>query len=57
MPGCRDNDHVAITAAIAKGDATRAAALMHEHLGEVESCLDMERTPAPEFDLADALGI
>ena len=57
MPGCRDNDHVGITAAIAKGDATRAAALMHEHLGEVESCLDMERTPAPEFDLADALGI
>ena len=57
MPGCRDNDHVAITAAIAKGDATRAAALMHEHLGEVESCLDMERAPAQEFDLADALGV
>jgi DNA-binding GntR family transcriptional regulator len=57
MPACRDNDHVEITAAIGKGDATRAAALMLEHLGEVESCLDMQRVPAPEFDLADALGV
>ncbi len=57
MPACRDNDHVAIVAAIAKGDAARASALMLEHLGEVESCLDMQRAPAPTFDLADALGV
>ena len=57
MPACRAHDHAAITAAIAKGDAARAAALMLEHLGEVESCLDMKRVPVPEFDLADALGI
>lgn len=56
-PACRGDDHVAIAAAIAKGDGTRAAALMLEHLAEVEGCLDMKREAAPEFDLAQALGV
>ena len=56
MPGCRGNDHVAISAAIVKGDGARAAALMREHLAELESCLDMQRAPAREFDLGEALG-
>ena len=56
MPGCRGNDHVAIAAAIVKGDGARAAALMREHLAELESCLDMQRAPAREFDLGEALG-
>lgn len=55
MPACRDNDHVAITAAVAKGDGARAAALMLAHLSEVEGCLDVMREPPREFDLADAL--
>lgn len=56
MPGCRGNDHVAITAAILSGDGARAAALMREHLAELESCLDMQREPEREFDLGEALG-
>ena len=55
MPACRGNDHVGITAAIAAGDARRAAALMLEHLNEVESCLDIKRAAPRKFSLEEAL--
>ena len=57
MSGCRGNDHVAIVAAIARGDGARAAVLMREHLAELEHCLAMAPEPAGEFDLGDALGL
>jgi DNA-binding GntR family transcriptional regulator len=56
MPACRGNEHVEIAAAILRGDGERAAALMLDHLGEVEAGLDMKRAPAQGFDLIEALG-
>jgi DNA-binding GntR family transcriptional regulator len=55
MPACRGADHATITDAIAARDANRAAALILEHLNEVEKVLDLH-VPAPEvIDLEQIL--
>jgi DNA-binding GntR family transcriptional regulator len=49
------NEHEHITAALAAGDAPRAAALMMAHIGNVEAGLTRRIDPDPLFDLRQAL--
>lgn len=56
QPSCRGNDHVAIAAAVARGDGAEAARLMLAHLNEVEKGLDVRRAAGGPLDLAEALG-
>ena len=53
---CRGNDHAAIAEAIEARDAKRAAALMVEHLNEVEAALDLHAPAARVIDLEAILG-
>jgi DNA-binding GntR family transcriptional regulator len=53
---CEHDEHEAIVAAIARGDAAGAVALMDQHLRELERHLDLDGAPR-ERSLARLLGM
>lgn len=55
VPACRNQEHAEILDAIAAGDECTAVHLMAEHLGHVESCLDLSRGTLGNLDLEAAL--
>jgi DNA-binding GntR family transcriptional regulator len=54
---CAAGDHRALLEALAGGDATKAARLMHDHLAEREARLDLRGNKARPVELAVALGL
>lgn len=52
---CGVDDHLALIEAIARRDARRAGELMREHIGHLESQLNLQR-PEPSRTLAEAFG-
>jgi DNA-binding GntR family transcriptional regulator len=53
---CGCDDHIALVAAIAAGDAAGAVRLMREHIEHLERALNLE-PPAPPKSLAEVFGL
>lgn len=53
---CGDHDHALLTDALRDGDATRAVALMTQHLEDIEADLDLERAMRTPRPLSQILG-
>jgi DNA-binding GntR family transcriptional regulator len=53
---CGCDDHIALIAAIAAGDAPRAARLMREHIEHLERALNLQPAEAPKT-LAEVFGL
>ncbi|TBV07010.1 GntR family transcriptional regulator [Phytopseudomonas dryadis] len=55
VPSCASDEHQEIVSALEKGDRARAAAVMIEHLDELEGQLDLDDRAEPEINLRQAL--
>ncbi|SDI15991.1 DNA-binding transcriptional regulator, GntR family [Pseudomonas flavescens] len=55
VPSCASDEHQQIITALENGDHERAAAVMIEHLGELEGQLDLDDQTEPEINLRQAL--
>jgi len=55
VPSCQSDEHQAIITALEAGDTAQAAAVMIEHLDELEQQLTLEESSAGEVNLRQAL--